>query len=235
MNVTAPLFSLVATSMAVLACSSDGSSTGASSGASTVTPSCYRSADGTACDCQASNDDATRSASDYTKVASCNSSTMSGALSCFVDTTVDGNTSSCSCQKVSCYVSGDRCYCGPASGKTDDLAGCSPSDYEWCCGKNDDSECHCGNGAFGSGCGNEEANVTSCTRSSIRLPSSSKSSCDGLKWTPPPPPSSGGGGGDDGECSSSSECSGKCSTRCYDCRSKSCVCGRIGSSGSCIY
>jgi hypothetical protein len=49
---------------------------------------------------------------------------------------------------------------------------------------------------------------------------------------PPSPPSSGGGSGG---CKSSSECLGKCSTRCYDCRSGSCACGRIGSSGSCIY
>jgi len=193
---------------------------------------CYLAKDKGSCECVAVSEDSSRPSADWSKVSACNSSTVGASLVCSVDTKVDGTTTSCSCAAIGCKEEGGRCTCGSGY-PSSTITSCTKS-YEWCCARNDSASCYCSNGNFGSACGNDEKNVKTCVRSDVKTTTDEKSNCDGLRFVAPPPspPSSGGGSGG---CKSSSECLGKCSTRCYDCRSGSCACGRIGSSGSCIY
>jgi hypothetical protein len=157
----------------------NGTDAGASGGV--VTPSCYLELSSSNCDCYADNKDSSMSAANYKKVDHCNAATV-GGLSCTADTTVDGTTTSCSCQRFepACDDSSSPCRCEPDSSKTD--KSCTPAKYEWCCGADDSSQCYCGTGNFGSACANGEHTVSNCDAGYVQLAKDAKTSCDDLKF-----------------------------------------------------
>ncbi|MBL8612933.1 MAG: hypothetical protein JNL38_36675 [Myxococcales bacterium] len=177
---------VVVGALALVGCnivSDAGSDAGAAGGE--VAPSCYLAKSGKACECYAQNKDGEFSAADYTKVAQCTEAKAGFALTCYVDTKVDGTTSSCSCNRFvpECKITGSGyrgCVCDPDSEGTD--GACSGPKYEWCCAANDGTSCYCGNGNSGSACGNEEANVPTCSKATIKRAKGALTSCDGLKF-----------------------------------------------------
>jgi hypothetical protein len=152
------------------------------SGSGPVTASCYLSTNKAQCDCLAKNDDANRPAADWTKVATCNTSVMSGTPRCTVDTTVAGTTSSCFCLAFSCRKTSGfpDCRCEATNESGGGISSCTGN--EWYCAANDGTSCYGGHGNFGSACGNDEHNVSSCALSSLKPGKNDKTSCDGLTF-----------------------------------------------------
>lgn len=211
--------------LATSACSSsgDGSSSSSSGSGASTAGHCYAKLDGSECDCVAANDDSNRASTDWRKVSGCSSSTMSKSLSCFADTKVDGTSTTCTCLAIGCDEGdGSRCYCGQGHGPKSTASSCTK--YEWYCVRDDNTECYGGNGTFGSACGNDEHNVTSCAKGTLSLAKDAMASCDRLRFVEPAP-SGGGGGGS----SSGSECSGchsdsDCHDKCKRCDRTTCSC-----------
>lgn len=212
--VTMPLFGLV------FACSSGGGngsglpsgSTGSSAtGGSATKPHCYLHRTDLTCECLAKDDDDNHLAADWRKVEKCNEATVGSPISCSVDTKVNGETTSCYCSGFRCVVNNGRCSCG-VNAQGEEVAACDED--EWYCGKTNKTECHGGNGNYGSACANEEENVTTCSMAKVVRAEDDEKSCDGLRFVqpPPPPPSSGSGSGSGScsGCSSDSDCHDKC-------------------------
>lgn len=217
---------VLASALALLVCCTSGgsgvtSSSSGSSGGAGGTPSqgfCYLSSNGRSCECVASNDDANRPAADWSKVTTCDGSAFtgnSGKAVCFADTKIDGTTTTCNCQPLGCRNRGGDyrfCSCGPIS--TDEgteTTECTGA--EWYCGANDGTSCYAGNGSFGSACGNDENNVTSCKLADIKLTTDQRTTCAGLKFVAPPPSTSSSSSSSSGGCtgcSSDSDCHDKC-------------------------
>ncbi len=165
------------------------------------------------------------------EVTMCGDTLNTGIVFCEASLNDDGTASSCICWANSCSTSGSTCSCDYGRNAT---AACTG--YQWCCVKDDNSSCYCGNGNAGSGCGNGEHPSASCTQRGLRTPTGQRTTCAGLFYADPPPaPGGGGGGGGSAECTVSVNCSSRCSGNCYRCSSGSCQCGRRGVSGACLY
>jgi hypothetical protein len=170
--------------VASLGACSLGSITGAdggTSGSGEVKPSCYLNVGASSCTCYAANMDGSLSGNSNKKVAQCNEANV-GGVSCTADVRVDGTTDQCSCELFApaCDDSGGTCYCKASSAQKDTR--CTPSKYMWCCASDDSSQCYCGNGNFGSACGNNEHTVSTCSATDVIRASYAKTSCDGFKF-----------------------------------------------------
>ncbi len=213
---------------------------------------CYKRRDGTACSCFA--EEQSLAASDWSTTTSCTGT-------CCADTDTSGATSTCVCGTVarhgcveyedgSCRCDGSAAVLGP---KERAVERCSAKAGQECCEDSAAAKAFCS--CEGTACADQRITlnkVSSCSRratvkplacSGLELEATGDStkaplvSCNGLSWRAKDTGTGngGGGGGTKPECTSSSECLGKCSSGCYDCRAKSCVCGRKTSAGSCTY
>lgn len=230
---------------AVPACSSSASS----GGSAAASAHCYRASTGSGCFCFNTDQASGYAPPSYQSVTACTTSSIESA-ECCLDTDSSGQTESCMCYErpTACSDGDDGCKCPADQGSTaPHVSSCGPKDGQICC-ENDSGGCSCGREQYpGAGCVGYEGRpngsatkVATChapakLESMCSTGATTATSCDGVRWKTPPPPAPPSAGGSDGECSSSGDCIGSCSSSCYDCRAHSCVCGRKGSSGSCVY
>ena len=228
----------------VVACSSTGTSTSAT----TSGAFCYErlKSEGASSTCECNNKEASRSAADFTKVATCNAPNAF----CCSDVDTNGEATTCSCWQARCFRDDATGICACGNGydagfnldvsKAREVPSCDDISGVRCCA-DPNNGCWCSSDLDGESCdaGPDARPATTCRASQfIRQECAGETrtaSCAEITFKPPPPPSSSsGGGGSKDECKYDGDCSSDCPTDCYGCRSGSCKCGRRGVSGACL-